>query len=163
MERRAGTVCSECGLAVLGGDEGCHALHQQLNLRVTADPAIAPVWRLAHDTYCLQHPNRYCVRRSGSAKGLAFHLAGLAWVVEYGGHETGYRALQRWLERVRWETIPWPAVPTERGTLTVADVPTEADGPVVAAAIERWARAAWDAYAPLHEIARGWVADALSV
>ena len=73
---------------------------------------------MAFETYCVQHDEWCC----GRPKGPAAHLGGLYWAVEYGGHPTDYRALQFWLERVAWHTVPYPEIPTFRGALTVGDV-----------------------------------------
>ena len=105
--------------------------------------------RLTVDVYCLQHPDRYCV----SAKSLAAHLTGLAWWVEHGPDERGLRALQRALDGP--VELVKPAIPSERGSLTIADVTAALD---YSPAVEAWARTTWDAYAPLHETARAWIA-----
>lgn len=111
--------------------------------------------RLTIDVYCLQHPDRYCV----SAKSLAAHLTGLGWAVERGGGEWGLRALQRWLDR--GVTLKKPAVPVDRGKLTLSDVIEAADTDAYVAALDRWARSTWIAYADLHDVARRWIDEAV--
>jgi hypothetical protein len=111
--------------------------------------------RLSIDVYCLQHPDRYCV----SAKSLAAHLTGLAWVMERGHSEAGLRILQRWLNG-RSDLVK-PAIPASRGAKTIADV-QGVDREAYPAAVMGWARTTWDAYAPLQVIARAWIEQATS-
>lgn len=101
--------------------------------------------------YCLQHPERYCV----SAKSLAAHLTGLAWALEHAGDDRGLGLLQRWLNGQPY--IQKPAVPRERGSLTIAGVAAAADVAAYSRELDRWARTTWDAYADLHETAREWI------
>jgi hypothetical protein len=110
--------------------------------------------RLTVDVYCLQHPDRYCV----SAKSLAAHLTGLAWAVDRGLDEQGLRRLQRALDG-RVELVK-PAIPGDRGRLTVADVAGAADAPSYLRALDEWAASTWAAYQELHATARGWIARA---
>src|SRR5437867_11629607 len=95
--------CPGCGLVVPGGGDGCRALYQDVTVRMLGDPAYGRMGRLVHDTYSVQHPDWYV--GADRPKDLAAHLGGLAWSVAYGGHPNGYRALHRWIDRVRWETV----------------------------------------------------------
>lgn len=104
----------------------------------------------------MQHPERYCV----SAKSLAAHLTGLAWAIEHGIDERGLRALHRALDgRV---DLAKPPLPASRGALTIADVAPAAETEAYTKAVDAWARATWDAYAPLHETARRWIERAFA-
>ncbi len=117
-------------------------------------PGLAPSYastRQSIDVYCLQHPERYCV----SAKSLAAHLTGLAWAIEHEGTESGLRMLQRWLN-ARTDLVK-PPIPSARGRLTVADIAGVTDRAAYAAALERWSRSTWEAYAALHATAREWI------
>src|SRR5215204_4359548 len=148
-------VCAGCGLLVAGGAEGCLELYQErmgIPLGVSAHIGFG---RMAWDTYCVQHPDVYCV----SAKSLVAHLGGLCWAIEYSGHPTGYQALNRWLSGT--PALRKPAIPAARGTLTIADVRGIADAAHVRT-VERWAHAAWDAYSTLHPLAREWLETALA-
>jgi hypothetical protein len=150
-------VCAGCGLQISGGTEGCQALFDEFRLRESVELATSyPSTRLTIDVYSVQHPDRYCV----SAKSLAAHLTGLCWAVERGGGEWGLRALQRWLDGPL--EITKPVIPKNRGELTIADMATVVDASAYAAALDRWARSAWDAYSTLHEVAGSWVDDAVS-
>jgi uncharacterized protein DUF5946 len=146
--------CEGCGLVVDGGTDGCQSLFDELRSRQLV-ASTYEIQRLTVDTYCMQHPDRYCV----SAKSLAAHLTGLCWALEYSGHPSGLKALQRWLDG--HPRIEKPALPSFRGALTVADVSAAPDPEVRAAAIGRWAQSTWDAYSALQPIARRWVEEAL--
>lgn len=116
-------------------------------------PSYAPT-RLTIDVYCLQHPERYCA----SAKSLAAHLTGLCWALEHGISEGGLRQLQRRLEARR--DLVKPPIPSARGKLTVADIAEVAGADEYMAALDRWARSTWEAYADLQESARAWIGPA---
>jgi len=155
--------CPYCGLSVPGGWEGCHALRTEVGLKEASDPAYGRFGRLSIDTYCVQHEEHYC----GRAKGLVAHLGGLCVGLEYAGHPNVYRALHRWVDQGHWRAVAYPpekGIPTKRGELTIGDAhqalpeAPEAYGRV----IDRWARATWEAYRPLQELARGWIATVLS-
>lgn len=148
--------CAGCGLTVPGGTEGCLALYREVLGRGFGGSAHPATERLAWDTYCVQHPDRYCV----SAKSLAAHLAGLCWALEYGGHATGYRALNRFLDGP--PRFPKPEPPTFRGALTIGDVGEAGDAADRARALEGWARSTWQAYSGLHPLARRWIEEALA-
>ncbi len=148
--------CTGCGLTVPGGTEGCRERFEALHARAYDWGVPYALHRLAVDTYTLQHPDRYCV----SAKSLAAHLTGLCWALEHGGHPAGLRALQRWLNGT--PALTKPPLPATHGALTVAEVCSASDADAYAHAVERWARATWQAYAALHPLARRWVAAALA-
>jgi hypothetical protein len=144
-------------LEIAGGTDGCQALFDQFRVRESAELARDyGSTRLTIDIYSVQHPDRYCV----SAKSLAAHLTGLCWAVERGESEVGLRALQRWLNG----SVPLnkPAIPKDRGKLTVADIASAVEQAAYAAALDRWARSTWEAYSPLHEVARYWIDEAVS-
>jgi hypothetical protein len=129
-------------------------MFHRLLARDFSDPTYFRVHRMLVDTYALQHPDRYC----RSAKSFAAHLAGLAGLLEDGGSRAvGDERLRRWLDGPARLDRPTP--PDDRGALTIADVAC-ASGPAEhAAAVERWARSTWAAYAPLHHLARRWLAS----
>jgi hypothetical protein len=148
-----GIACSGCGLVVVGGVEGCQALFDDESARQYGDARFAARRRMVVDTYCLQHPERYCA----SAISLAAHLTGLCIAMEHRDREEELNAaIQRWLSR-RPE-LAKPAIPSARGPLTIAAVRSAADINDHRAAVDGWARGTWDAYAALHPVARAWVA-----
>jgi hypothetical protein len=153
MSEEAGIErCEGCGLAVAGGTSGCQAIFDELLARDFGDIAYFRTHRMMVDVYSLQHPDRYCA----SAKSLAAHLTGLAWLMEHDGNRAvGNASLRPWLDGPG--RLVKPPLPAFRGALTVAHV-RGASGPIAhASAVEEWARSTWEAYAPLHEVARQWI------
>ena len=53
-----------------------------------------------------------------------------------------------------------PPLPPDYGALTIRELVDEDDPLRYGDALHRWARSTWDAYAPLHAIARAWIATA---
>jgi hypothetical protein len=132
-----------------------------LRVRALAWTDSLKTWRLMHDVYNVQHPADFCA----TYDRLVLHLGGVCWALEHGGQERGYRALQQAVERNPWAQEmypPAPGLPAARGTITVANLATLAEPPLLIAGVDRWARAAWVAYAPLQPIARTWVQHALA-
>jgi hypothetical protein len=132
-----------------------------LRVRALAWTGSLSTWRLMHDVYCIQHEEEYC----GRYAGLMMHLGGVCWALEHGGAEKGYRLLQKFIERKPWgETVypPPPGIPADRGTITVATLKDAEEPDRLAAGVDKWARSAWMAYAPLQPLAREWVTQALT-
>ena len=96
-------VCEGCGLAIASGTAGCQAIMDELTARGFSDASYGRVHRLFVDTYCLQHPDPYCV----SFKSFAAHLTGVCWTLEYGGSPgTVSEALRKWDD---WARSTWSA------------------------------------------------------
>ena len=148
--------CPGCGLAAPDGTPDCQAMFDELCVRAAAPPFTYPARRKMVDTYCLQHPDRYCV----SAKSLAAHLTGLFCAFEHHSHPSVLEAQRRSLDGT--PPLERPALPAFRGPLTIADAYHAPDAVSLVASVERWARAVWEAYAPLHPLARRWTEQALS-
>lgn len=149
-------VCSGCGLAIKGGDAACQALADQLWARDLSDALYFRSHRLMVDAYAVQHPDRYC----DSAKSLAAHLGGLCCAFERRTDPSALDALQRWLSKN--PTLMKPQLPEKRGVRTIAEVRGDLDPVAHARAVERWARSTWDAHEALHDMARGWVEEAMA-
>lgn len=143
--------CDGCGLRVEGGTAGCQAFFDELIARDFSNALYFRVHRLMVDVYSLQHPARYCK----SVKSLAAHLCGLYGILESdASRAVGDEAFRRWLDgKVDLEK---PELPSFRGELTIESVRDASDPGTYARAVERWARSTWDAYAPLHPLARDW-------
>ncbi len=152
--------CTGCGAEVEDGTTGCQAIMEEFLARDFSDPTYFSVHRMVVDTYALQHPDRYCV----SAKSLAAHLTGLCWLIEHAGSKAlGSESLRRWLNGTpRILRTEKPAIPESRGAVTILDVRGAPDAASYAQSVECWARSTWDAYAPLHRLAREWIQQALS-
>ena len=119
-------------------------------------------WRLMHDVYDIQHEEEYC----GRYRGLVMHLGGVCWAIEFGGAETGYRALQVLIEQDFWRALaypPAPGIPKARGGVTVASLRDLDEPALLVSGVDRWARSAWLAYADLQPLARSWVQRALAL
>jgi hypothetical protein len=153
--REAAEPCGGCGRTVEGGTAGCRERFEGLLARDFSDARFFSVHRLFVDCYALQHPDQYCV----SAKSLAAHLVGLAQIVEAGtSAATGSPDLRRWLDGRR--ELGKPALPEERGAITLGDLEAIEDPAAWREAVRRWANSVWAAYAPLHGLAREWLARA---
>ncbi len=152
-----GLACAGCGLVVPEGTSGCRAMFDELAVRQWDKPLAYRIRRMMVDTYSLQHPDSFCA----SAKSLTAHLTGLCAALEYPSHPTILRVLQRRLDR--GPALVKPALPAPRGALTVAEAYGAPNAEGVIAAADRWARATWEAYAPLHPLARRWVSEALAL
>jgi Family of unknown function (DUF5946) len=143
-------------MAVDGGNEGCQAVFDDESAREYGDVRFASRRRMVVDTYCLQHPERYCA----SATSLVAHLTGLCVAIEHRPREAELNAaIQRWLSR-RPSLVKPPLPPGHRVDVTIADLRAAADPKEHRAVAERWARQTWAAYRPLHEAARAWVGAA---
>jgi hypothetical protein len=148
--------CGGCGLAVPGGTARCQSIMDELLALHFSDATYFSVHRLFVDTYCLQHPDRYCV----SFKSLAAHLAHLCWSLEYqGSGAIPSEAIRHWVER--HPHLDKPVLPTHRGALTIADVARAADPSAHHRAVQGWALATWEAYTDLQSLGRHWVKQAL--
>ena len=148
-------ACASCGLAVAGSTAGCQRLFESIGLREHEDMRFARYHRIAVDVYAMQHPDRY----GRSAKSFAAHLTGLyAWLENESTAQSVNAAVQRWLSGP--SPIQKPTLPPTYGAITIRDL-VDAEDPVrYGEVLRRWARATWDAYAPLHATAREWIASA---
>jgi hypothetical protein len=149
-------VCSGCGIAIKGGDAGCQKLADELWARDFSNALYFRSHRLMVDTYALQHPDRYC----DSAKSFAAHLGGLCCAFEHRTDPAALDTLQRWLSKN--PVLIRPPLPEKRGARTIAEVRVIQDPAAYASAVERWARSTWEAYEPLHEMARGWIEESVA-
>jgi len=148
--------CTGCRLLIVGGTAGCLALYQDTLVLPGTLPAYTGIGRLAFDTYCVQHPDRYCI----SAKSLVAHLGGLCYGLEYRRDRGGYELLRHALDGPF--PVPKPPLPAMRGALTIADIAATPAGEAQRGAIQDWAQQAWDAYADFHAWARAHVHAALA-
>jgi len=150
-------ICGSCGLAVEGGSEGCQRLLESIGLREFEDMRFARYHRAVVDVYAMQHPDRY----GRSAKSFAAHLTGLsAWLEDESRAPVVNASVQRWLSGP--SPIDRPELPASYGAVTIRELVDETDPVRYGHTLRRWARSTWDAYAPLHGIARGWIALALA-
>jgi hypothetical protein len=136
MNAASSSQCGGCGLVVSGGTAGCQAIMDELLALHFSDVRYFGVHRLFVDTYCLQHPDRYCV----SFKSLAAHLAHLCWSIEHSGSAAvPSEAIRRWVEH--HPHLDKPDLPARRGVLTIADVAAASDPAAHHRAVQDGARA----------------------
>jgi uncharacterized protein DUF5946 len=149
--------CPSCGLPDADGSEGCQRLFESIGLREYEDMRFARYHRIVVDVYAMQHPDRY----GHSAKSFAAHLTGLcAWIEDEAGAQSVNARVQRWLSGR--SPIVRPQLPPSYGALTIREL-VDAEDPIRYGEVLRlWARATWDAYAPLHATARAWIGTSLA-
>lgn len=147
--------CPECGGPVSGGRAGCQALWDEMMARSLSDLRLRAVYRLAFDTYCMQHVDTYGI----SAKSYAAHLMGLCCGIEHGGNAAVYEVIHRSLNGQ--PALGRPVAPATRGTITLVEVAAAVDPGEHARRVRQWAHDVWNAYAPQHELARSLLAAAL--
>jgi len=156
------SACPGCGLS--GGRTACQDVFNDVSLRVRALAWTDSLktWRLMHDVYNVQHPADFCA----TYDRLVLHLGGVCWALEHGGQERGYRALQQFVERHPWAQEvypPAPGIPSARGSITVANLAKLVEPLHLISGVDRWARAAWVAYAPLQPLVRTWIQQAVGL
>jgi hypothetical protein len=90
------------------------------------------------------------------------HICGLCIAVEHGFEGAAYRSLQRSLNGKL--ALEKPPVPEQRGSLTIADVLAAASDPgAYSRVVDAWTHSVWQAYAPLHGVARAWLQRASQI
>lgn len=155
IESPANEVCEECGFGVEDGATGCHRVFEEFLARDYSNPLYFRTHRMMVDAYCLQHPERYC----RSSKSLATHLLSLCSALE-GDDNRALKGdlIREWLDG----HSPLEALdsPSSHGELTIEHVRGSESPEDHAEAVEEWARSTWEAYAPLHDLARSWLEQA---
>ena len=147
--------CPDCGAVISGGREGCQAAWETITLRAYSEPAYGVLYDMAFDTYCMQHPEKYC----RSTKSYAAHLTRLCCGLEYDGDTKVYAAIRRWLDgRVELEKSQLLAY---RGKLTIADLLNAPAPQAYRQRILYWAEDVWAAYGSQHDLARSWIKAAM--
>ena len=147
--------CPECGAHVKGGRGGCQSLFDEITYAMTEDLRIASIYRLALDTYCMQHVESYCE----SAKSYAAHLIGLSWGVSHLDSPAPVTPLLGVLNRNT--KLVKPPILSKRGSITLPDLITayhkSGDVDVLVQAVRQWSKVVWEAYASQHEIVQDWL------
>ena len=142
----------------LGASAACWALFGELLAREFGDPAYFRVHQLTVDTYAVQHPGEP-ERRSTQSVGL--HLMTLCIFLERGADAaTGPKLHQRIMAKP--PEFHWLEPPLSQGDVTVGDVLAARSPDEHAERVRAWAQAVWDAWAPHHEVVRGWVEESLN-
>jgi Family of unknown function (DUF5946) len=134
---------------------GCwHAFGQVLE-REYSDPHLAATHRLSVDSYAVQHPGG---ESRQAIQSVGIHLSRLCIFLERGLAPAEANDAMLRIGKYKSAMIKLSR-PVSLGSVTVADV-VEAHGVENhLAAVNRWARAAWQAWVEHHETIRRW-ADA---
>jgi hypothetical protein len=156
-------TCPGCGAAVpdveemrehpyIGSSPGCWLLYSEVLAREYGDLRYTPAHQLTVDAYAVQHPG---VPERRTAQSVAIHLAGLCLSLERG---RGPMELPRLRQRMAppKRVFPWLAPPDSIGDVTVVDVHAAETPEAHRAAVDRWARSAWEAWSPHHAQVRAW-------
>jgi len=163
----APSICPGCGLRApqggipldrpLNASPECWGLHAELvGFELNHPLLVGRYHQLTVDAYGAQHAGG----QTGRIR-VAYALAGLYLALEQGRSGTAVRALH---QRMGRPDASWPDFrrPVSTGALTVADVVAAGAraGSVEghATAVERWARAVWDAWADQQDVVRVWTA-----
>ncbi len=155
--------CPGCGgeFAALDGpthrymesSPGCWAAYGEVLAREYANPALLEVHRLSVDAYAAQHPGRPSPQ---TVQSVAMHLVRLILQIERGVRGERANDVMAKLREHRRE-FTWLEPPPSRGKLTVAHVVPCVELDRHAAAVEAWARATLEAWAPHRAMLERWV------
>lgn len=125
---------------------GCWAVYGEVLAREYGNPTYMANHRLTVDAYAVQHPGEPV---PAAKRSVLFHLISLCAVFERGIGQAGATRLLQRLGADKFE--PERLEPPENlGEVTVVDVHETADRDAHLAAVERWARSAWEAWSPHH-------------
>jgi len=129
---------------------GCFAAYAELIGRQSSNAALAQAHMLSADTYPAQHPG---VPGRQSSQSVWVHLVGLCLMLEHGfdGVASARAKARLAAPDARFE---WLEPPDSRGTMTVLEIPATGTAEQQIAAVQRWARTVWAAWAPHHEAVR---------
>jgi len=142
-------VCGDCG-APFGDRQGCEAAFHEVGARALSDVRFAYRRRAVVDAYSLQHP-AYIL----SLKSFAAHLCGLCAAVERGADPRAERAI--WSDLRIPPDAAKPALPTLRGSLTIAGLHQAETPEAFHTAADAWIADVWLAWHEHHALARRWL------
>ena len=130
----------------------CWAEYGKVLAREYSDPELmAACHRLTTDTYAVQHPGKPSPQ---SIQSVAIHLIALHAVLDLEmPHEKVRALIGRAADKMKFQ---WLDPPTGLGKVTVADVRRARSNAGHIEAVNSWANAAWQAWAPHHAQVRAW-------
>lgn len=118
----------------------------------------------------ISHVDAYAAQHPGGADGdlrqrrsVAVHLTALCLGIEFGIDRLDAlrsRLSATVLPRLRLAEWPLLPAPESRGGITVADVAARSDAEL-AAVVQEWSSAVWDAWRPQHDTVRLWARTAI--
>ncbi len=132
---------------------GCWQLYGEVLSLEYSDRAFATWHRLTVDAYAVQHPGH---ESRQTKQSVCVHLMSLCLVLEHGAdtvHAT--RAIGEAVKQK--DRYIWLVPPASLGDITVANVAPIATAQEHVRAVREWAKSAWAAWAPYHDLVRGWV------
>jgi hypothetical protein len=140
--------------AYMESSPGCWAAYGLVLAREYSNREYMTAHRLTVDTYAVQHPGRPSRRTSQS---VGAHLIALYVVLELD--EPVSRATAAIRKAVETVNFDWLEPPHSRGSITVADVLPATTAGEHLELVRKWARAAWEAWAPHHRQIRAWAVE----
>ena len=160
------TVCPGCGASFeacegpvheyMESSPGCWRAYGEVLAREYGNPRLAPIHRMSVDTYAVQHPggdSRQAIQSVG------VHLTRLYLLLERGLPPERANDAMLAIGKAKSQMVKLPR-PASLGEITVLDVLAARDDEAHMAIVERWARCAWEAWAPHHDIIRSWATAA---
>jgi Family of unknown function (DUF5946) len=142
----------------IGAAAGCWEVYESVLAKEYGEYRYPqPTHRLTVDAYAVQHPGE---PSEHAIRSVSAHLVGLYLVLDRG---VGGRAATAALRAVvaHPERFAWLEPPRPNGRVTVVEVAAARDQAEHAAAVERWARDVWGAWAAHHAAIRALAAPAL--
>ncbi len=156
-EESATANCFSCGAEVpavegpthdyMLSSPGCWQMYGEVLAREYQDPTYTSRHQLTVDAYAVQHPGD---GSPAATRSLHLHLTSLCMVFEHGSQPIEARRLVKRLAEDGFDP-EWLEPPEVLGEVTVADVHVAEDAQAHLAAVERWARSAWQAWSGHHE------------
>jgi hypothetical protein len=130
----------------------CWAAYGEVLAREYSDPAYFSVHRLGVDSYAVQHPGH---ENPQAIQSVAVHLIRLSLQLErqLTPEQANSAMVQATLNKARYA---WLEPPTSLGEVTVAEVWKAENLDAHIEAVRRWARSAWEAWAPHHATIKAW-------
>jgi len=132
---------------------GCRAAHDRLLARLYSERRLVELRQLPVDAYAVQHP---AAHGRIANQSLALHLMTLGLFVEHGVDPARGPELHKQMVASQ-PSFPSLDPPARRGSITLADVPLDAEQDAVTDAVWRWAATAWEAWAAHHAAVHGWL------
>ena len=131
---------------------GCWAAYGHVLAREYASDALADVHRLSVDAYAAQHPG---VPSPQSMKSVGVHLIRLCLTIERGFDVRASNRIMVAVSKVKGD-FWWLDPPDSLGQMTVAEVVSAKGDDAHRAAVVRWARSVWEAWALHHDTVQEW-------
>jgi hypothetical protein len=132
----------------------CWNRYEELLAAQYSDPTRMAFHQLVVDAYAVQHPDGGDPR---AVRSVAIHLMTLCLCLERGVDPALGTNLHRQI--VSAPVFHQLAPPTDRGRLTVVDMPATGPAAVARDAAYAWSSSAWAAWSAHHETVRRWLVE----